>query len=419
MHHVTSRRPLVAVALLSLVALLTPPAVSASSATTGVVPSHHAVVPGPAPGLQVSSSPSPGNPLEVAGPDGPYPPTSPEECVAAGGAPTSERCQDVILTVSDTTPLEDVTVRVVESDDLYVVPMEATLGGPDSSDSSDGPTSDEVAFVVQARTTGLHTLTFEVTAPGREPRSLTLPYVWRAGGRPLPGGDSLAGRLYGGTGSPTHNCGKEGGCTYRYSERLSFLDGEHVSKRLAVRGKQVCGPEGRCPTYRYDRTTGLVQIGRRTVGRVTGDAAYFDGFAYDRMTYPKPGQRLDGAWHFVTDVDEPLGIADQYLRLRPDGRFRLTYVVDTHRHPSPPDEDTRYGLKRLGTYLIGRHGRLRLNDGKHKSTEIATLALLTTPSGRPRAAARGVWLDVSVSPPDFRPHFIDGNRLDPVPPPTG
>ncbi|WP_323792624.1 hypothetical protein [Nocardioides sp.] len=417
MHHLASRRPIVAVALLSLLvplALLTPTTMSASTAAD-VVPPRHATALDPAPGLQVSSSPRPENPLEVSGPDGPYPPTSPEECVAAGGAPHSERCQDVILTINDTAPLEDVTVTVVESDDLFVVPMEATIGGPDSDET----TSEEVAFVVQARTTGLHTLTFEVTAPGREPRSLTLPYVWRAGGRPLPGGDSLAGRLYGGTGSPTHNCAKEGGCTYRYAERLSFLDGDSVSKRLAVRGKQVCGPEGRCPTYRYDRTTGLVQIGRRMIGRVTGHAAYFDGFAYDRMAYPKRGQRLDGTWHFVADVDESLGIADQYLRLRDDGRFRLTYVVDTHRHPSPPDAETRYGHKRLGTYRIGRHGRLRLNDGKHKSTEIATLALVTTPSGRPRAAARGVWLDVSVSPPDFGPHFIDGNRLDPVSPPTG
>ena len=411
-HHVTARRPLVTVALfalLSSLALLSAPLSASSAAARTDLPAL-VVTPDPGSGLQLSTRPSPENPLEVSGPDGPYPPTSPEECVAAGGAPESERCQDVVLTVSDAAPLEDVTVRVVENDDLDVVPMETTIAG------SGEAASQEVAFVVQARTTGLHTLTFEVTAPGLEPRSITLPYVWRSGGRPLPGGDSLAGRLYGGVASPVHNCRNEGGCSYRYAERLSFLDSTRVSRRLAVRGKQSCGPEGRCPTYRYDRTTGLVQVGRRMIGRVTRDAAYFDGVGYARMAYPVPGRLLDGAWQFTAEVDEPFGIADQYLRLRPDGRFRLTYVVDTHHEPTPPDDTTRYVRKSLGTYLIGRNGRLRLNDGKHKSTEVATLALITTPSGRPRAATRGVWLDVSVSPPDLGRHFIDGNRLDPVPP---
>lgn len=398
--HRTSRRPLVAVAVLSLLLplALSTPSATASSAGERALESD----------LQLSTQPSPENPLEVSSPDGPYPPTSPEDCVAAGGAPYSERCQDVILTIRDVVPLEDVTVTVIDSDDLDVVPMETTI-----ADSGDD-TSAEVAFVVQARTTGLHTLTFEVTAPGLEPRSITLPYVWRGGGKPLPGGDSLAGQLYGGTGSATHNCRVEGGCTYRVAERLSFLDGTRVSRRLAVRGKQVCGPDGRCPTYRYDRSTGLVQIGRRVIGRVTERAAYFDGVSYARMAYPKPGRRLDGSWHFANAADEAFGIADQYLRLRPDGRFRLTYVVDTHRHPTPTDDETLYGRKMLGTYQIGRNGQLRLNDNKHKATEYATLAVITARSGRPRANTMGVWLDVSVPPPNFGKRFIDGNQMFPL-----
>ena len=399
MHHLhrTPRLPLVAVALVSL---LTPLALAFSDAQASAA----------APVLRLSTTPVPGNPLEVALLDPDDPPPSPGDCAATGGDPYGDLhgglCQDASLVVSASAPVKDVTVTVTGRG-LYVSPRSMTIEGI----GTDTPAA--VDYVVRARTTGLHTLRFEVTAPGVAPRSITLPYVWASGGPPLPSTDSLAGRLYGVSGLDSRPCGVGSRCTFRYSERLAFSDDTRVSRALARNGKDVCA-DGRCPTYYYDRSTGLVQVGRHMIGRVSENGAYFDGERYARMAYPRPGQRLDGDWRFEARVDEGHGIVEQRLVLRSDGRFRLRYVVDTHRYPQPPGPDTVYPRQRSGTSRIGVNGRLRLNDNSLKLTEVATLALITTPGGAPRPGTRGVWLDVPVTAPDGT-RFIDGNRLHPLP----
>ncbi len=129
------------------------------------------------------------------------------------------------------------------------------------------------------------------------------------------------------------------------------------------------------------------------------------------MAYPRLGQRLDGKRYFAAPayVDEGRGVVEQGLELRPDGRFRLHYVVDTHRYPQP-EAEASYARKLAGTYEIGRHGQLTLTDHARHVTKVATLAVVTTFRGRPRPGTKGIWLDLPVDPPTGRA-FVDGNRL--------
>ncbi len=397
--HRFSRRPLVAVALLALLA----PLVLASTGTAGTAATARTA----SAVLDLSTQPGPAVPFRVQKFKETEPPPTPEACVAAGGDPRGDDCQDVLLTIAGTAPLQDVTVSVIESDGLYVDPMVTTI--VDSGDD----TSQTVGFAVRGRTSGLHTLTFEVTAPESEPRTITLPYVWRAGGTPLPGDDSLIGQSYGDNGIDTFQCGTEI-CSYRYSERLSFLTDNQVSRSLARRAQPYCGPSGTCPRYHYDSETGLIQIGRFIIGRVTETTAFFSGERYVPLAYPQRGELFDGAWSFTTTADEARGVGEEYLKLRPDGRFRLIYTFTAADSPDDADDESPGVRKRLGTYRIGRNGRLRLNDNKHKETLITTMAVVTSPSGKPLASSRGIWLDLEVQPSRPAKQFIDGNRMFPV-----
>lgn len=47
-------------------------------------------------------------------------------------------------------------------------------------------------------------------------------------------------------------------------------------------------------------------------------------------------------------------------------------------------------------------------------TKVATLAIVATPTGKPRAAKRGLWLDLAIDPPKGKA-FVDGNKLIPLP----
>ena len=403
----TTRLPLAAMALLALLAPLTVAVADSGAARAAEERSA-------ANDLGLSTAPDRRNPLKVDAFDSSAPPPpSPEACVAAGGDPGGDVCQDVLLTVRGETPLRDVTVTVVESRGLYVDPMVTTIA--DTGDSTTAP----VGFVVQGRTPGLHTLTFEVSSPDAATRSISLPYVWRPGASPR-GYGSLSGRLYGANVVDSYDCGAPEECTYRSPRTLSFVSKFQVVRSLAIRGAQrACGPASGCPRYHYDRETHLVQIGRGHIGRLSKRASYVDGESYVRMVYPRRGQRLEGEWQFVADVDEGRGIVEQRLVLRSNGRFRLAYAVDTHRYPEAPSEDTTYERRMSGTYRVGRNGRLRLNDNLRKLTEIATLALVTSPTGYPEAESRGIWLNVSVDPTPAGKRFIDGNLMDPVPGPAG
>ena len=391
--HRTPRLPLVAVALLSLLAplALTSPGAQARSA---------------APEFRVLITPAPGNPLSVDGLDPADPPPSPDACIAAAGDPYDRSCYEVngAVYVSETT--DDVVATVVEHDGLYVDPLVSDLG----TLRSNGPAG-ILRYAVRARTEGMHTLTIEVTAPGAEPRRVSLPYVWRAGGPPIEGDDSLRGRLYGRNVLGSFPCGANGRCTYRTSERVTFRDATRVGTALALDGKNTCGPAG-CSPYRYDTSSGLLQVGEDTIGRITSQAAFVDGDRYARMVYPRPGQRLDGWWSYGAEVDEGRGVQYQDLRLRKNGHFRLDYFVSTRRYHSygEPETGSAYGRHLSGTYVIERRGRLVLHDPK-RGRKVATLALIATPSGKALPRTKGIWLDLSINPPKGR-SFVDGNRMN-------
>ncbi|MBU1801171.1 MAG: hypothetical protein KKA97_02805, partial [Actinobacteria bacterium] len=67
-----------------------------------------------------------------------------------------------------------------------------------------------------------------------------------------------------------------------------------------------------------------------------------------------------------------------------------------------------------GLVQIGGNGRLTLVDPKRDVTKVATLAIVATPTGKPRAAKRGLWLDLAIDPPKGKA-FVDGNKLIPLP----
>ncbi|WP_323792625.1 hypothetical protein [Nocardioides sp.] len=375
-------------------ALLAASLVGLALGATPLAPASSASATAPAP--QVSTLPVPGNPLKVAAFDETAPP--PVRDVAS-------------LTVrADEGSLADVTATVVESEGLYVDPMVATF--PTIARGS----AELVRYAVRGTTTGLHTLTFEVTAAGAEPQRVTLPYVWRPGGAPIDGGDSLAGRLLGVNGLDSFPCGsdEESACTFRYSHRLAFLDDARVSRSLGLRSAAACTRGGRCPRYWYDEESGLVQVGWGTIGRLTDTAAFVGGERYVSLTYPGKGRRLSGRWLYGAHVDEGRGVVEQLLTLRKTGRFRLRFAVDTTRRTAygEPEVGSSYGRTLAGSYAIGRNGRLALRSPR-RDTTIATLALVTDRSGRPSPGRRGVWLDQTINPPEGG-SFVDGNRLNPL-----
>lgn len=390
-----TRLPLVAACLLALVAPL---------ALTLAAPGARATS---APELNLSTQPGPGNPLQVDRLDRDAPPPSPTVCVAESGDRYDDDCFDVSLAISATEPVTDVTVTVVEHRGLYVDPLVTTI------DALETDRTQIVSYAVRARTTGLHTLTFEVSAPGAEPRRVGLPYVWRASGAPIPGEDSLAGRMYAANGFDSYDCTATAECDFRTAQRVVFVDDERAGRALASNGKVGCGTGQSCSPYHHDEASGLVQVGDATIGRVTRQAAFFDGERYTRLVDPRPGRRLDGLWQYGASVDEGRGVVEQRLRLRDSGRFRLRYAVDTTRYGRPGVGAT-YSRSLRGTYRIGRHGRLTLLDARREVSRVATLAVVATPTGRPRAARRGVWLDLAINPPTGR-SFVDGNKLIPLP----
>ncbi|CAN5460824.1 hypothetical protein BH09ACT12_BH09ACT12_10550 [soil metagenome] len=383
--HRTTTRSLVATALLALLAPL---------ALTFAAPAAQATA---APELRLFTLPGPGNPLKVDGFDPAAPPTA----------------TTVALNVFTDETVDDVTVTVIEHRGLYVDPLVTTF------DTIEGNRAELVRYAVAASTTGLHTLTFEVTAPGVEARRVSLPYVWAAGGAPIPGDDSLQGRMYAYSGLGTFDCPTEPDTdyecrTYRHSERMAFLDDTRASTALALDGTPRCAPKRRCASYHHDRFSGLVQVGNQTIGRVTNSAAFIGGVRYVRLVYPRPGQRLDGLWLYGAHVDEGRGVVEQRLRLKQNGHFRLDYFVDTTRVTpyGEPERGSAYARSLTGTYAIGRNGRIAFNDPR-RGTKVATLAVVATPQGAPRAGSKGLWLDQSFNPPKGR-SFVDGNRLQPL-----
>jgi hypothetical protein len=393
--HRTSRPSLVAAALLALLAPLAFTVTDAQATTGSETPA--------APELRLFTVPNPNNPIRVAAYDEENPPAAPEECIADSGDNYDEACYNVGLSVEAVGTLTDVTVTVTESEGLYVDPMVTTY------DTIEDGRSEFVRFAVRATTTGLHTLTLEITATGAETRTISLPYLWRSGGAPLPGGDSLAGRMYGQNFRGSYPCTPSGTCDFRYSERLVFKNAKRASTALAVKGRPVCGPGGKCPRYHYDKSTGLFQVGRFIIGRVTKNATWIDGARYQRMKYARPGKRLNGNWSYGDNVDEGRGIVEQSLELRPNGRFKLSYFVDNHRYGESTTELT-YGRKFAGTYRIGRNGKITFTDPKRKKKFVATLALITNAKGKARPNSKGVWLDLSVADRDGK-KFVDGNHL--------
>lgn len=392
LRHRTASTSILAVGLLSLLA---PVGLTRVDAHAGTATSD----------LRIVTSPGPGNPLSVDALDPADPPPSPQECLDERALAYQHLCYEVFGTVLVEEPVADVVVTVVEHDGLYVDPLVTDLGTLEPG----GP-SGNLFHAVRAETVGLHTLTLEVTASGHEPLQISLPYVWRAGGPPIEGDDSLAGRLYGRTAARSYRCRSHHRCTVRTAERVTFLDGSRAGSALALDGKRTCGPGG-CSRYRYDAASGLVQIGDETIGRITSLASYIGGESYARMVYPRPGLRLDGWWAYAAMVDEARGVKWEDLWLRPNGHFRLDYVVDTTRYrpPGEPETGVHYRRHLSGSYEVRRRGRLVLTDPK-RGRKVATLALVASPQGTPRPRTLGMWLDLPLDPPKGRP-FVDGNLL--------
>lgn len=393
MPHLTKR----ALAVLTLPALMLSVAVAPLQAQAETAAT--------APEIRLFTVPNPGNAIEVAAYDESAPPPSPAACIDETDDYNPD-CYDVGLNISGTEALTAVTVTAVESEGLYVDPPVATY------DTIGADRAEFERFAVRATTTGLHTLTFEVTAAGAEPRRISLPYVWRAGGAPIDGDDSLAGRTYVTGQIGSYPCAPNGDCTFRYSDRVSFANATRTSSAPTVDGMTICGPKRRCPVYHYDRESGLLQIGRGTIGRVTPRGLVIGDRRFTRVVQPRRGQRLDGLWLYGADVDEGRGIIEQLLRLRSDGSFRLSFGVDTHRYPDA-GLATSYSRVLRGRYTVGLKGRLTLTDPR-RGTRVATLSLGANAQGHPRPYSKGVQLSQTVKPPGEK-SFVDGNLLTPLP----
>lgn len=356
--------------------------------------------PAEAPVLTVSVGPSPDLPVRVPEFQPGYPPLPPDEC--EGG----EECEDdvhVFLEVSSSAPVDGVTATVTSYDGLYVGEPVQTIGSlPDEY-------NDFARWTVAARTPGFHTMTIEVTADGAEPVEVSLPYLWRPGGPPVAATGSLGGRLFGRNGEDWYQCGIESQCDYRYSRRVEFVDGARMHYGLAHEGHIACTRP--CSSYRYDAATGLVQVGKNTIGRVTDDGLYLDGEWHAAMAYPRVNRRLAGTWDYTTDAGEWGGVGAEHLVLTSGGRFDLTYSVDTCDFDGLQCD--RYSSHLSGRYRVAPHGRLVLTDPHRHLRKIATIALLTDADGTPQARRRGVWLDLTITP-RHSDTFVSGNLLSPV-----
>jgi hypothetical protein len=293
-------------------------------------------------------------------------------------------------------PAEDVTVTF-SGPDVESSPASADLGTVDGTETA--------AARVGLLSGGFHTLTVEVGSSNAGTASASLPLLWAAGGTPLPATGNLVGRHYG-----WRVDRYEVHVGYVHDDyQLSFLDDHRAYIGAAPKGRPRCpsvvehGYRG-CVPYRYDASTGLVQIGG-FIGRVLGNDLYISGIGRaenvnsvservvsQRWRYARKRMVFSGQWRW----DDLLHGSTRFvvdLTLRPDRTFRL--VTGTNEQP----------VEMSGTFRIPRHGKLVLLGTN--SREVHSLGVRLGPDGQP-APGLGLWFTGSYR------GSLASFRLDPV-----
>jgi hypothetical protein len=246
---------------------------------------------------------------------------------------------------------------------------------------------------VKAVTAGFHTLDVQVTSSNSSTVSASLPYMWAPGGTPIPATGDLTGLYYGNV----DGYSSTGGVSYQDRDLLTFLDGATAYVGNPPKGRPRCrtasatGLSG-CVAYRYDTSTGLVQIGD-AIGRVMPTSVYTNGIGTgddsdgelfservfsERVDYPGVGKRYGGNWEFSYGQFMETGPTFVRLSLRKNGRFELQTAFANGEAKT-----------KRGTYALTAPGRLRLKGGF--GTELHTLAVRTTNKGKAKPG-KGIWL---------------------------
>lgn len=250
--------------------------------------------------------------------------------------------------------------------------------------AGDGVRSSPAERVVDSSTTtypsfaltadpGVHTVTITVTREGWATRSADYT-VWVSGGEPLVGEDSLAGRSWAAPEAAYYSDGRYN----RQQSAVWFVDDTHAVLGWPAAGLPDC-PTG-CLPYFYDAASGLVQVGGVAIGRVTERGVYLDGALppgddwedgqawFDQpVDFWAPKRRVSGRWRWTDGDALPSETGPFALRLRRDGRFRVTDAGRSH----------------TGRYVLRRAGLLRLR-GDHGWSRKATVARCLDDAGHPR-----------------------------------
>lgn len=236
---------------------------------------------------------------------------------------------------------------------------------------------------------GFHTLEIDVTSSNAGTASTSLALLWAPGGTQLPATGDLKGRNYGWR---VDYYEPHVGLKHQ-DYMLSFLDDRRAFIGAPARGRPKCPSVdelgyAECVAYRYDVSTGLVQIGG-FVGRVIGNDLYISGIGRaetvnavservvsEGWRYAHRRMRFDGhwTWDVLTSPGGVRAVVD--LTMRRDRTFRL--ITGTDERP----------VVTTGRFWIPRRGKLVLR-GTH-GRELHTLGVVRGPDGRPDPAL-GLW----------------------------
>lgn len=299
--------------------------------------------------------------------------------------------------------------------------VQVTVSGPGLRFKGDNPegqgdhqTLRQFAYdaLVASEAPGFHTMTVTVSADGEEPVSLDADLLWGPGDAHIDGHDSLRGRLAGFTAFGPKQINPYGGSfDSRFSHRYAFVDARFARRSLRARGRCTASTRG-CQRYYYDASTGLVQIGDDTIGRLSRRGLFVDDHHATRLTYPRAHTRMRGTWRFARserEIQDPNGVLPERLVLRGNGTYDLRYSAGNFEYSD------FYTVHTFGRYRILSHGRLVLNDQrKHRRRQVATLSVASRPGGKPQARRLGIALDVVLHYEDA-PTVEDGNLMRLVP----
>lgn len=307
-----------------------------------------------------------------------------------------DRAQDLYVQVKVTGgPVTDVRIEFT-GDGLIVNPSVIEVAGPTNGFNT---------FVrVQATSGGFHPLSATVSSSTTTPTNVAAGLFYSPGGDPLPATGDLTGLTYGWSDEVATPTGDSDGVRHSL---LTFLDGDTAFVGDPTRGRPKCrtaSPTERwgCLTYRYEKASGLIQIGgvvAKVVGRKLwvsnigypgAEADYNNRFLTSRAYFPKAGKRLAGHWAGSNGVAGAPGSAGRGagadLVLRRNGTFQL--VASRYVAGSAPAR-----VKSAGTYRFARPGKLVLRTHANRRI-VMTLAVSTTRQGAP-TPGKGIWLVIT------------------------